>query len=216
MIPQHHPGADLLIAYANGTAPASLELLVATHLVFCPSCRADVSALETLAGQALLEGPLPAPASLDPDFERRMAERIAEGPPPAPAAEVPGAEHLPLILRERIPDGARWTGWAPGFREIAIPGSNGPLARIVRLSPGTLMPLHTHDGEERTLILHGELTDTDVLRTGDLAIRDGDVRHTHRVTSPDPCFCLVVNDHDLVHLSWSGRLFRWISDRIVG
>lgn len=212
MTPAHHPPPDLLRGYAVGDLSASVELFVATHLVYCPACRAEVAALEALAGEALAAAPVTVGAT------PRAVVWPPPAPPPAPVAgrAPPRSDlaDLPRLVTDLIPSNAAWTGWAPGFREIELPLGDGPPARIVRINPGKTMPLHTHEGFERTLVMRGELTDSAVLRRGDAAVHDERVTHIHRVTSADACVCLVVNDAWLVHRSWSGRLFRWVSERL--
>ena len=39
----HHPEEDLLLAYAAGGTDAAISLILATHLTFCPECRAGVA-----------------------------------------------------------------------------------------------------------------------------------------------------------------------------
>lgn len=206
MIPSAHPGEDLLVAYAAGAAPASIELIVAAHLVFCPRCRADVAALEEVAALALLDAPPGPPAAPLPDV--RLARPPQPARTPVPLPDLPA---LPQVVRDRIPPDAAWSGWAPGFREIALDVHEGPPARLVRIGLGVRTPKHTHAGFERTLILDGELTDDTVLRTGDLSVRGDDVVHEHLVTGDGACLCLVVNDAALVHRSPQGRLFAWLS-----
>jgi putative transcriptional regulator len=215
--PIHHPGEELLVGYAAGALPGSLELLVAAHLVYCPQCRGDVAALEAFAGDALLASaagaPAPMGAALRAALDAPRAPHTSTTPSP-PTSALPELARVPRLLQARVPPGARWTGWAPGFREIPLLADGGPPIRLVRIAPGAVTPLHTHEGQERTLVIAGELTDDEPLRTGDLAVRGADVRHAHVVTSPDPCLCLVANDAWLVPLTLRGRLFRWISDRI--
>src|SRR5690242_8472215 len=52
---RHHPGADLLLAYAAGTSGEAVSLIVATHLVFCGECRQSLAVLETAGGVMLTD-----------------------------------------------------------------------------------------------------------------------------------------------------------------
>ncbi|HSZ75522.1 MAG TPA: hypothetical protein VK779_11930, partial [Rhizomicrobium sp.] len=46
----HHPGEELLLAYASGAANEGASLLIATHLALCPQCRAIVAEAEAAGG----------------------------------------------------------------------------------------------------------------------------------------------------------------------
>ena len=35
----HHPGEELLLAYAAGASDEALSLIVATHMAYCATCR---------------------------------------------------------------------------------------------------------------------------------------------------------------------------------
>jgi putative transcriptional regulator len=50
MTPNHHPGEATLLAYAAGGLGEGLSLVVASHLSFCPECRANVAAGEAVGG----------------------------------------------------------------------------------------------------------------------------------------------------------------------
>ena len=53
----HHPHDDLLMSYAAGALSESWSLAVATHLSFCPECRASVQLAETVGGVLLADTP---------------------------------------------------------------------------------------------------------------------------------------------------------------
>src|SRR6185437_7787825 len=59
---RHHPGAELLVAYAAGGSDEPVSLIVATHLALCPDCRREVTNAEH-AGGMLLDDLAPAPLS---------------------------------------------------------------------------------------------------------------------------------------------------------
>ena len=52
---QHHVPEELLLAYAQGSLSAPLELAIASHLAYCQSCRERVRAFEALGGLTLTD-----------------------------------------------------------------------------------------------------------------------------------------------------------------
>ena len=58
-MPEHHLSEEILMAYAAGSLPEALSLVVASHITLCPECRAAVEAYEALGG-SLMEDISPA------------------------------------------------------------------------------------------------------------------------------------------------------------
>ena len=57
---RHHPDEGLLLAYASGVADEAMSLILATHMAYCETCRAEVAKLERIGG-SLLQELAPAP-----------------------------------------------------------------------------------------------------------------------------------------------------------
>ena len=71
---EHHPLPEHLAEYAAGVGEIGVDLVVACHATLCPTCRAEIEAMEQLGGA--------------------MAERGANGHragPPAPGCSSPPA-----------------------------------------------------------------------------------------------------------------------------
>jgi putative transcriptional regulator len=185
-----HPSAPRLLAYANGTLPDGLALLVASHLTYCPRCRDRVERLETLGGAFLASTE---PAVAPPDRAAVLARIDAEE---APAAETPRDPVFPEPLRRILAGGAdaiRWRFLLPGLSDHRLEGFEGEDVYLLRARPGARILSHTHEGEETTLVLSGALQDGDrVFRPGDVS--EADASHDHRPTiiGDEVCICLVV------------------------
>lgn len=209
-LPAHHPPEDLLLAYAQGTCSEGESLLMAAHLTLCPTCRAEVGALEAVGGQLLAEEEAAAmPEGLLEATLSRL-DQPTRAPVPVPPPDLAGLERVPRPILARIPAGARWRRILPGVEVIDLGVRQGTEeVRLARLAPGFTLPHHTHEGLERTLVFDGIFADDTLrLEDGDVGVRDDTVRHTQRVIGPTPCVCLVVNDAPLVPLTWLGRFAR--------
>ena len=89
----HHPNELTLACYAAGTIGTGMALAVATHLTFCPTCRAASSLAEDVGG-ALLEDLPPAamaPGSLERLLARTSASAIDGGDLAVPLGRRTGA-----------------------------------------------------------------------------------------------------------------------------
>ena len=106
----HHPNDELLWAYAAGAGEPAVSLMVATHLTYCPKCRAEVSILESLGGQLLRD--LPA-AALDARALETVLARLdsATVEKPAAAASVKIGNPVPRPLRSFVGDDLDRVRW---------------------------------------------------------------------------------------------------------
>lgn len=215
MNPQHHPGDDLLIAYAAGSQDEPVALLVATHLALCPRCRAEVAQFEALGG-VLLEDE-EAEVLQDGSLERVLA-RLDDPAPEEPAPTTPRAtarpaEAQPLVprpLRDYLGEGLDRLDWTTfrGLEKVELlPEFPSFRTRLMRIKSGTAMPTHTHDGSELTLILAGGFSDENghFLR-GDVAEADPSVNHQPVADPGEDCLCLAVTDAPLRLTGPFGRL----------
>ncbi len=217
-LPQHHIPATLLLDYAAGSLPEAWALAVACHLTFCPSCRAELRAMEAAGGGLLDQA---APAELKPGSLDAVLARLEPGSPDAapglmpgqayraqqqagrPAGRQSGQAPVPRPLAAYLPDGFdnlpwRWSGAGLHALPLALPKARGGMASLLRIAPGAAMPVHGHAGEELTLVLSGGFTDErGAFRQGDVEYADGSVQHRPVAMADRPCICLAVTDAPL-------------------
>lgn len=208
-ITQDDKGLNALLAdYAAGLLPAPLHGLVAGHLVLKPDSRAFVAALETLKA-ASIESQDQAPVSdraarLDRIFQAADVNSI--GAPvssskllPAPVAAFVGEDWSSL----------KWQSVMPGLKEVRLPCQAGTDASLLWIKAGRVMPAHTHDGTEVTLVLQGGFSDgSGHYCRGDIAIADSAIEHRPRADEGEDCICFVVND---APLRLTGPIARFLS-----
>lgn len=187
-----HPATETLKDYAFGALAEGMELLVASHLTFCPQCRKTVSGFEALAAAAMPE----APAGLDAPSLDATLEMLDMDAPPAPRIFADQDSIFPTALQRHVPgqvDEIRWSRRLPGLYECQLDGFEGEKVSLLKALPGTKMLHHTHEGKEATLILQGEMTDGDqVFRRGEVAEADDHDDHRPEITGTETCICLIV------------------------
>ncbi len=208
MTPAHHPEGDDLVAYASGASSEWVSLVVACHLTYCAECRSEVALLDQLGG-ALLDGINPeegsgppretAPAGREPARPRRSSSPIAA--------------RLPRPLHDYFRDPSpRWRFLAPGLQHVPLTLTVGSVpARLLQFKPAFVVPEHAHTGLEMLLVLDGELQDSvtrEVFRTGDLSRREEGTTHSQRISSNEPCICLVVNETPVDPTSMWGKVLK--------
>ncbi len=191
---QHHPSETHLVEYAAGALPQGMSLLVAAHLNYCPACRATVRAAEAVGGLMIEDG------ALEPSPLARAAPDLGRVLPPdegkRPAIDVPSP--LRPYIGSRLAD-VRWRTFWPGMQTVRIACPDDPSdVSLLRLRPGTGMPVHSHGGEELTLVLQGSYTDeTGRYAVGDVAIGDPSLSHRPVADDGAHCVCFTVVDAPL-------------------
>jgi len=184
-----HLTDELIAAYASGAAREGVALAVATHLTYCAESRRKVEARELVAGAILAETASVEPPSFDDLLDRlddeppAEAEVTASGPLPAPVVEALGMRFEDIPWRFRL----------PGVHEYEISMADGDNISLLKVRPGAAIPSHTHEAEELTVVLQGELEDGGATyKAGDIAIADASVDHKPRAGGDTECICLAV------------------------
>lgn len=194
----HHPGDELLLAYANGASSEPVALLVATHLSVCEDCLRSVRDMEAMAGAMLSSVE---PVALSEHALRAVLSRLEEK---APESNTPSPAHgdVPSALQPYIGDEfakARWIAVAPGLSHIPLITRDGVRARLIRAKPGAGVSVHTHRGEEWTMVLTGSYHDeTGQYLPGDVQTTTPDMFHRPVADEGPVCINLAVTDAPLI------------------
>lgn len=196
--PAHHPSDDTLLRHAAGRLSAGSALVVATHLSFCPHCRAAIRLGETVGGVMLADT---APAAMPADaLDRALARLDTPASIPRPAVDMqvkvpelaPGVP-MPALLRDVARRPWRWM--APGISRIRLDlAGTAPGERVymLRVTPGATLPEHGHRGEEITCVLTGHFRDAiGIFGPGDVAEMDAGQEHQPIAQPGEVCICLI-------------------------
>lgn len=196
----HHPDDATLLSFAAGCLPESFDVLVTCHLQRCKQCSDRVRDAEQL-GAALIEAETPA---FSGDARARFMDMLDEEPLPLCAREEPGiaasVRAVPQLLKQVLEQGDKdlvWKTLVPGIRQIRLDTQDGGL-RLLKISPGISIPLHSHAGSELTLVLQGSYSDElGRFVAGDVSDLGAEVEHQPITDGADPCICLVATDAGL-------------------
>ena len=180
-----------MLAQAAGALDPAMALLVATHLHFCPGCRAQ-AALGEAVGGALLEEAPPIPLA-DDALARAMARLDAPAPPVRRAVS---NDNTPPSLRaflRRDLSQVRWRAMGSRLGYVTLYRKGDVTLRLLRGSPGSEVGPHSHRGREYTLVLRGGYHDeTGAYGPGDFQCADGDVTHNPIADPGEDCINLAV------------------------
>ncbi|WP_299964837.1 ChrR family anti-sigma-E factor [uncultured Roseobacter sp.] len=196
---KHHLNDAILMAYAAGTLPEAFNLLVASHLSLCDTCRAQAETFDALGGEIMeqMDAATPLPAG---SFEQTLA-LISGGPVETPHEARAACDVLPRPVRDYVGGDLSTIRWKPvgmGVKQAILPTSSDASARLLFIPAGTAMPDHGHGGTEMTMVLQGAFQDADDrFARGDVEIAGSDLHHTPVADAGADCICLAVADAPL-------------------
>jgi putative transcriptional regulator len=212
MTPNRHLDDSTLVAYSAGALSQALGVVASAHLEHCAHCRGRMHEADRIGGA--LVG-LQQPAELAPgarDAMLALLDDTPREPAPLPSAEpfaAPDPDRLPAALHPWFGDSMRALRWrrvAPGVQRIRADGVAGGQLFLLRIAPGSRLPLHSHAGSELTMILDGAYTDMlGHFGPGDVADLDENVRHQPVTTEGVPCICVAALDAPLRFSGWLAR-----------
>jgi putative transcriptional regulator len=211
MNPHHHLDTATLIAYSAGALPTAFSAVVSAHLSVCSTCRAQRLDADRVGGHLLRQQD---GAPLSPSSRTAMLERLSAEKAPlervAAAAPAPhDPDRLPEPLWPYFGESYRALPWrfiGPGVHHIRARAVEDSHLMLLRVAPGRSLPMHSHGGNELTMILQGAYDDSlGHFAPGDVADLDCDVEH-QPVTSPGlPCVCVAATDAPLRFSGWLAR-----------
>ena len=104
-----------------------------------------------------------------------------------------------------------WKKIYSGFYEYIVNLSIKENAKLIKMTPGTKVPLHTHNGKEYILVLEGSFCDEyGTYSKGDLQINDSKIKHTPIACKNEGCICLTITEEELVFFGPFAPIFNLI------
>lgn len=209
------------MSFSAGQMPDALGIIVACHLESCAHCRQRAAFYEKLGGEILLEteGVQVEPKLLDnllcrldtPEPQAANEFQTAMVGTDSPAAELKRIQNLPKPLRRFVTrefSKLPWTGMSRNIKEFELPiTGNGYTAKFYKIAAGKELPVHTHRGNEYTLVLDGSFSDkAGEYHKGDFILADTHTIHQPRAANDADCICFAVMDAPLKLTGFFGRM----------
>jgi anti-sigma factor ChrR (cupin superfamily) len=185
---------ELLPLYALGILESEEARVVERAVAANPELAAELAAYQQTAGEL---GSVIQPVAPSPEVKQRLMASVGGGRFGAFAARLAKLydvtverAHELLGLMDRT---ASWRPQIPGVSLIDFDG--GPAAAAAdcgffKLSPGALFPPHKHLGEERTIILAGQIRDVvndRICSAGDEYVQVEGTSHYLQCVGPEEC-----------------------------
>ena len=107
-----------------------------------------------------------------------------------------------------------WKTVYKGFKEFKISLNDKDSVKLIKMDPGTSVPLHSHNGKEYILVLDGSFCDEyGEYNKGDMQINDQQIKHNPTACNSRGCVCLSITENDVVFFGKFGsalNLFTFI------
>ncbi len=101
-----------------------------------------------------------------------------------------------------------WKSIYKGFKEFSIPVNDNDALKLIKMDPGTSVPLHSHNGKEYILVLEGSFSDEyGEYNMGDIQINDQKIKHNPTSCKNHGCICLSITENDVVFFGKFGSIF---------
>lgn len=197
---KHHLTDELLMGYSAGSLPEAFNVVVASHISMCDTCRAALAEYDAVGGEVMMKTD---PTEMAEDSLLATLELIAQMPmvkPTRPVAPAPKAV-FPAPLRDYVAgdvDAVKWRKIGGGVSQMVLETSKDATVRLLKIPAGVAMPDHGHNGTELTLVLQGAFEDEDdYFAAGDIEVANEDLTHTPVAAQGQDCICLAATDAPL-------------------
>ena len=111
-------------------------------------------------------------------------------------------------------DNIKWKQVYKGFSEYTPDIQDDDELKLIKMEPGSSVPLHSHGGKEYILVLKGSFRDEyGTYSTGDIQINDQKIKHTPIASDDEGCVCLTITERDVIFFGKFGsflNLFTFI------
>lgn len=215
----HHLNDEWLFSYAAGGTGEATDVLIASHLTFCPQCRGMVNETEDIGGALLSDL---SPELLDEDALNKVLGQLdaldgTDGELKSATLDTANGkssadrENLPQPILHYLDTDVEKLAWQRVTKGVweyrMLEDKAGAALRLYRIAPGTALPEHGHRGQELTLILTGAYNDQfGRFARGDVADLGIDAVHKPVTEKGGECIALAVNEAPIRLTGPVGRL----------
>ncbi len=182
---------ELIFEYAAGTTSLAKSLIAATYLFLNSRESSLYYKFENYCGVELENSAKVNPIKLTPED--------CIGKNKGPLNKLNQKISNPLNKFINSFDKLKWKKIFRGFYEYSIKLSKNEKTKLIKMDPGTKVPLHSHNGKEYILVLEGSFCDEyGIYSKGNLQINDSKIKHTPIANNIDGCICLTITEKNLV------------------
>ncbi len=197
--------------FSAGQMPNALGIMVACHLETCHHCNRRIKVYEQLGGEIMQDT---APVEVGSNVLSELLLKLDKPETEESSAQKPYASvdpRIPRPLSRFVPsyfDQLEWSGMSRSIKEFELPISDTQYsAKLYKISAGKELPVHTHKGNEFTLVMDGSFSDkAGDYHQGDFILADTQTVHQPKAADNADCICFAVLDAPLKMTGFFGRM----------
>ena len=182
---------ELIFQYASGTTSLAKSLITSTYLYLNSKEISTYNFFESYCGEELNNSELIKPKNLKAeDCISKKNENLRSN-------NLINTSPLNKFIKNFTD--LKWKKIFRGFYEHTFNISLDEKAKLIKMDPGSKVPLHSHNGKEYILVLEGSFCDEyGTYSKGDLQINDSKIKHTPLANNKEGCICLIITEDDLI------------------
>ena len=183
---------ELIFNYSSGKLGEAKSLFVSMYLFLNSVAAKNASIFDNILAENLIELDEVAPKKIN------YKDCIAAGSRGNLESKI-NKNYNPLTNLIGNIDKLQWKSIYKGFREFNLPIKDNDTIKIIKMDPGTSVPLHSHNGKEYILVIDGSFCDEyGEYKKGDMQINDQNIKHHPSASDTNGCVCLSITESDVV------------------
>ena len=220
---KYHPDIELLLKYSTGQLAPALSIAISIHQQQCEICRNRIKDLEAIGGETLESLPSDEislqtkKVSEDEALALLMSqvESIPQDQQPSDYEECAVANNdIDLLekLSKRQFETFTWKKVTPSISKADIEVAEDDFkVELLKFDANAKIPQHTHEGQEFTLVLEGDFSDSlGKYESGEFIVQDKSVEH-QPVAGSQGCVCLAITTAPLKFTGILGPVLNWVT-----
>ena len=196
---------ELIFGYSSGNFGEAKSLFTSMYLYLNSFAAKKASIFDNMLAQNFseLEGIKPKKLKYTDCIKNDNLKKQNNNPPNNPLSHIVGDFN-----------NINWKTVYKGFKEFKVPVKDNDSVKLIKMDPGTSVPLHSHNGKEFILVLDGSFCDEyGEYNKGDMQINDQQIKHNPTACKSSGCICLSITENDVVFFGKFGsalNLFTFI------
>ena len=183
---------ELIFGYSSGNLSEAKSLFVSMYLFLNSVAAKKASIFDNILAENLVELDEVAPKKInykdciDAGSKENLEYKINKN-------------YNPLTNLIGNIDKLQWKSIYKGFKEFNLPLKDSDTIKLIKMDPGTSVPLHSHNGKEYILVIDGSFCDEyGEYKKGDMQINDQNIKHHPSASDSNGCVCLSITENDVV------------------
>jgi len=183
---------QLIFDFASGSLGPSKSLFTSTYLYLNSKASSINATFEDFLGDSLLDNDnIPVSKLKYTDCIKNNDSNIS--------SKKSGIDESPISKIIGSMDNLNWKQIYKGFSEYSMNFNDDDELKLIKMDPGSSVPLHSHGGKEYILVLSGSFCDEyGKYSKGDIQINDQKIKHTPIASPKDGCICLTITEKDVI------------------